>query len=55
LLIAHRLSTIRHADEIAFLERGKIVERGTHDELVLLNGRYSSYLKTLNSSTERFE
>ncbi|KAL7488796.1 hypothetical protein ACHAW6_014411 [Cyclotella cf. meneghiniana] len=55
LLIAHRLSTIRHADEIVFLERGKIVERGTHDELVLLNGRYSSYLKTLNSSAKRFE
>ncbi|KAL3790093.1 hypothetical protein HJC23_013604 [Cyclotella cryptica] len=54
LLIAHRLSTIRHADEIAFLERGTIVERGTHEELLRLNGRYSSYLKTLNGSAETF-
>ena len=50
LLIAHRLSTIRHADEIAFLENGRIVERGTHYELVRLNGRYSSYVKSLNPS-----
>jgi subfamily B ATP-binding cassette protein MsbA len=49
LLIAHRLSTIRHADEIAFMEKGKMVERGSHDELVKLNGRYAGYLKTLNS------
>jgi len=48
LLIAHRLSTIRHADEIVFFEHGKIMERGSHDQLVELNGRYSSYLKTLN-------
>ena len=48
LVIAHRLSTIRHADEIVFFEHGKIMERGTHEELVHLNGRYSGYLKTLN-------
>lgn len=55
LLIAHRLSTIRHADEIAFLEKGRIVERGTHDELIRLNKRYSSYVKTLDPSAESFE
>jgi ABC-type multidrug transport system fused ATPase/permease subunit len=55
LLIAHRLSTIRHADEIAFLEKGRIVERGTHDELIQMNGRYASYVKTLNSSPDSFE
>jgi ABC-type multidrug transport system fused ATPase/permease subunit len=55
LIIAHRLSTIRAADEIVFLEKGRIVERGTHEELVQLKGRYSSYVKTLNSSADSFE
>ncbi|MGI8543384.1 MAG: ABC transporter ATP-binding protein [Aridibacter sp.] len=39
-VIAHRLSTIRSADNILVVEAGKIVESGTHDELLLLNGRY---------------
>ncbi len=39
-VIAHRLSTIRSADKILVVEEGKIVERGTHDELLLMNGRY---------------
>jgi ABC-type multidrug transport system fused ATPase/permease subunit len=45
LVIAHRLSTIRHADEIVFMEDGKIIERGSHDELLRLNGRYCDYLR----------
>ncbi|MFH4965575.1 ABC transporter ATP-binding protein [Gaetbulibacter sp. M235] len=40
IVIAHRLSTIRKADQILVVEAGHIIERGTHDELIALQGRY---------------
>jgi ABC-type multidrug transport system fused ATPase/permease subunit len=40
ILISHRFSTVRHADRICVLENGKVVELGSHEELIALNGRY---------------
>ena len=48
LVIAHRVSTVRHADQILVLDAGRIVERGTHDQLVSRDGLYASlYRKQL--------
>jgi ATP-binding cassette subfamily B protein len=55
LVIAHRLSTVREADQILVLEKGLIVERGTHDELVAKNGLYAELYnrQDLSGSTDQ--
>jgi ABC-type multidrug transport system fused ATPase/permease subunit len=46
IIIAHRLSTVRMADEIVVLDKGNIVEQGTHQELMAKGGLYSAFYKT---------
>jgi ATP-binding cassette subfamily B multidrug efflux pump len=52
-IIAHRLSTIRNADQILVLERGRIVERGSHDDLMVLMGKYYQMYQLQKGSTSR--
>jgi ATP-binding cassette subfamily B protein len=52
LVIAHRLSTIRQADVILVVDEGRIVERGTHDELLARGGAYAGLYATQFSSAE---
>jgi subfamily B ATP-binding cassette protein MsbA len=50
IVIAHRLSTIQHADKIVVLQKGEIIEQGTHAELVAMQGLYKRLcdLQTFN-------
>jgi ABC-type multidrug transport system fused ATPase/permease subunit len=52
-VIAHRLSTIRAADEIAVVQHGTVVERGTHDDLLEAEGRYAELYRTQFASREQ--
>ena len=44
IMIAHRLKTVRHADQIFVVDHGKIVQQGTHDELVATAGKYKEFI-----------
>src|SRR5690606_2234387 len=55
LIIAHRLSSLLHADVILFLEDGKIVERGSHEQLLALGGRYRALYDLQTRPVEDFE
>ena len=55
LVIAHRLSTVREADQILVVDDGRIVERGTHDELLAAGGLYAELYRTQFATQERDE
>ena len=44
IMIAHRLKTVRHADQIVVVDHGEIVQQGTHDELVAVDGLYRRFV-----------
>ena len=52
LVIAHRLNTIKAADEIAVISNGEIVQRGTHEQLMLQKGIYRDYVQIREKATE---
>lgn len=54
-MIAHRLSTARGADVIIVLDKGEIIEKGTHEELLKLNGKYASMWRDQNENGLRGE
>jgi len=52
VIISHRFSTVRRADQIVVIEHGRVVERGAHDELMRLGGRYATLFRL---QARRFE
>lgn len=55
IIIAHRLSTIINCDIICFMENGRIIEKGTHQELMKSNGKYAKMIRLQHTSIERAE
>ena len=47
IIVAHRLSAIMDSDEILVMDKGSIIERGTHDELMKINGAYSALVRSV--------
>ena len=52
IIIAHRLRTIQDCDQIIVMHQGRVVERGTHEELIRMNGRYTELLKMQQEPTD---
>lgn len=53
IVVSHRMSAIKNADRIVFIHKGQIVEDGTHDELIALNGHYYEMVKSTHHELER--
>lgn len=52
IIIAHRLSTVQDCDELLVMHQGRVVERGTHDELIRMGGRYTELLQMQEATEE---
>lgn len=52
IVVSHRMSAIKNVDRIVFIDKGQVVEDGTHSELIALNGRYKDMVKSSNDKLE---
>ena len=53
MIIAHRLSTVKNCDTIVMIENGKVLETGTHDELIALNGKYKTWYEIQSAKGDK--